>query len=326
MAKRLVWWLMAGSTVALASCSVASGEEGSSSGSTSTSSSGDQLLIQPIQVCNDTGGGCAQVEFFQAVVAKAWAQAGIQVTFLPLNQLNDSSYLDVTDSEFSDLSFSGSAGSFGRHPSSTRDSGPINLWFVDTINGSTSGSVQYGNAWVGANGVLISDDALTFGTSGRIDVVAHEIGHNLGLRHSTLGAGGANNLMSAGSVRAIPSTVDDIFPDGAQLSQLTDAQVDRARSSGLLTTAAGAASIIAASPDSSPDSAVAAGGVPKLQADRIGVESPNAHPPQPLPLELTKAVTADGVTASVTVPEPGVSASIWLGLGILGLWRVRQRS
>jgi len=221
---------------------------------------GDQLVIQPIQVCDNAGGNCAQVEFFQAVVDKVWAQAGIQVTFLPVNQLNNSAYLDVSDSEFRDLAFSGSAGAFGRHPLSTRDTGPINLWFVDDIN-STSGTgrIQYGSAWIDANGILVSDDILTFGVNGRIDVIAHEIGHNLGLRHTTLGAGGANNILTDGNNRAIPNSVNDIVPDGAMLSQLTSAQINRARSSSLLTTAAGVARV-------SPD---IVSGLPELAADEM---------------------------------------------------------
>ena len=201
----------------------------------------DQLVlqVQPIQVCDDDGFVCAQVELFEAIADKIWGQANIDIAFLPLNQLNDSTYLTADADEFADLSFSGRAGDFGRHPDSTRNSGPINLWFVDVIETSV-GLIQFGNAWIGLNGVLVSDDILDFNNgAGRIDVIAHELGHNLGLRHSTFGAGPDDNLMSSGGVRTIPGSIDDIFPDGDGLSRLTPEQIARARESDLLSDAAG---------------------------------------------------------------------------------------
>ena len=195
------------------------------------------LEVQPIQVCDDSGFICAQVEFFEAITDKIWNQANIDVEFLPLNQLNDSTYLTTDEDEFLDLSFSGNPGDFGRHPDSTETSGPINLWFVDVIE-TTTGLIQYGNAWIGLNGILISDDILDFNNGlGRVDVIAHELGHNLGLRHSTFGAGPAENLMSSGLDRTIPESIDDIFPDGEGLSVLTSEQIDVARTSSFLTEA-----------------------------------------------------------------------------------------
>jgi hypothetical protein len=55
---------------------------------------------------------------------------------------------------------------------------------------------------------------------GRIDVFAHELGHVFGLGHNDLGAGGALNLMTTGGSRTLPTTIGDLFPDGAQLDQL----------------------------------------------------------------------------------------------------------
>ncbi|MEM6255566.1 MAG: zinc-dependent metalloprotease family protein [Cyanobacteria bacterium P01_D01_bin.156] len=228
--------LLLGMALVLSACGSGSGG-GSSSDSTATTvstfSQSDQLVlqVQPIQVCDDGGIICAQVEFFETIADKIWAQANIDIAFLPLNHLNDSTFLTLDEDEFSDLSFSGAAGSFGRHPDSTRTDGPINLWFVDVIE-TTSGLVQFGNAWVGLNGAVVSDDIFDFNNGiGRLDVIAHELGHNLGLRHSTLGAGDPENVMTAGGIRTIPDSIDDIFPDGERLSQLTTAQIERARSS-----------------------------------------------------------------------------------------------
>jgi hypothetical protein len=48
-------------------------------------------------------------------------------------------------------------------------------------------------------------------------VRSDEIGHSLGLVHFDFGAGGANNLMTAGALRTIPTSLADIFPDGLLL-------------------------------------------------------------------------------------------------------------
>ena len=258
-------------------------------------SSSDRLVleVQPIQVCNDAGIVCAQVELFETIADKIWDQADIDITFLPLNQLNDSTYLTTDDREFSDLSFSGDAGDFGRHPDSTRTQGPINLWFVDVIQTST-GLIQFGNAWIGLNGVLISDDILDFNNgAGRIDVIAHEIGHNMGQRHSTLGAGGTDNVLSGGRVLTIPDSIDDIFPDGAGLSRLTSAQIEKARDSNFVTAVQADDSVLTA--------------VPIASADAIPFVSANSSD--------TALLTS---SAPVTVPEHTPSPLIWLLLLPLG--------
>lgn len=194
------------------------------------------LSIQPIQVCDDFGQSCADLALFMEETLKIWAQADIQINFLPPNRLFSSRFLTIESrNEFSELSFSGGPGSFGRNPLSSCASGPINMWFVEDI---TQGSLDvFGLAWIDQNGVLISDNILDFNRGiGRRDTVAHEIGHNLGLTHSNFGAGPSTNLMSDGRGRSIPSSVDDIAPDGARLSRLTNDQADFARDSRLIRT------------------------------------------------------------------------------------------
>ena len=65
------------------------------------------------------------------------------VLFCPPIKLNATRFLSINDRpasergsadyEFYELTRTGSNGAFGRHPDSTDTSGPINIWYVDTI-------------------------------------------------------------------------------------------------------------------------------------------------------------------------------------------------
>jgi Metallo-peptidase family M12B Reprolysin-like len=312
-------WLLTGLALTLSACSGGGGTNIGGGGGTPPVTGADQVVIQPIQVCDDSGFICAQMDFLETIVDKIWAQAGIGVSFLAPNRLNSTAFLSVAPgsssrSEFYQLSFGGGAGAFGRHPSSTSDSGPINMWFVDVIEAG-SGLVQYGNAWINSNGVLISDDIFSFNNGqGRIDVIAHEIGHNLGLRHETLGAGVPNNLMSDGGVRDIPNSIADIAPDGFRLAQLTSAQISTARSSGFLTNAAGVAALTG-SP--SADQAVASAPIP--------VNLPEAAADQQAAGQgiAPQTIAAQPVVSVPEAPYSFVTEFVMLSVGVGILFRRR---
>jgi Metallo-peptidase family M12B Reprolysin-like len=96
------------------------------------------------------------------------------------------------------------------------------MFFVNSIAcspsnpGSCTGNIS-GFAWLNQNGVAIASNVFfptVAGTSARFDTLAHEIGHNLNLDHTTFGAGtvctslstGGCNVLTSGTLRAIPSS------------------------------------------------------------------------------------------------------------------------
>ena len=250
------------------------------------------LYVQPIQVCNDSGQECARVNVFADITARILEQARLKVNFLPGKQLNESRFLTINDrssknpniSEFSELSRSGGSGAYGRHPQSTRNSGPINVWFVDEIE-SKNGLTQFGLAYVDGNGVLISGATLDYsGGKGRVDTLAHEIGHNLGLSHTTFGAGGSDNLLTSGGKRNVPDSPSDVYPNGAGVSKLTLEQ---------LTEIVNSPFVNASASDSSPAIATAA----DLSA-----------------FTMASLKIGAGETAN-RIPEP----SIWSAIALVGL-------
>ena len=282
-----------------------------------------ELDIQPIQVCDDHGSHCARVNLFEDITSRILEQARLKVNFLPTNQLHASRFLSLNDSsnrssssyEFYELSRQGSPGDYGRHEDSTRTSGPINVWFVDEIE-SSNNATQFGLAWVDANGVAIGGNTLDYNNGqGRIDTLAHEIGHNLGLRHTTLGAGGSNNLLTDGSSRLVPGSIDDIGPNGAGVSLLTDAQVKEILSSGFVTPSATEADSVA-SALSEADEIAAADSLTQVALDSANDES------LVLPYASTRLSQFDSsANASSRVPEPATL----LGLAMLSLYIVSKR-
>lgn len=182
------------------------------------------LDIQPIDVCDNSGNNCAVFNLFEAETKKIWEQAGIGINFLSPTKINNTNFLSIDDNNELNNLFSG----LGNGQSS--NSKTINMWFVNYIY-ADPGYVTFGIAQLGGNNLAInSPDVLNF-NNGRIDTIAHEIGHNLGLDHTTYGAGSANNLMTSGSVRTVPSLISDINPDGVKLDTLLPQQISEARSS-----------------------------------------------------------------------------------------------
>ena len=193
------------------------------------------LTVQPFQMCNDAGTGCgnAAMTLFEAEGDKIWSQAGIDLVFLPWLQINNTAYLDITvgsgavvDAEAQAVMTAGTA------VNNTAVTHAINMFFAPTLDGPASGLFGLGcggpvfaTSCNNQIGVFISDIVFSYnGGVGRLDTIAHELGHVLNLQHTST----ATDLMASGSVRSIPGSINDIFPDGADLDQLSAAEITEA--------------------------------------------------------------------------------------------------
>ena len=186
------------------------------------------IVVQPISVCDDLGGDCSNSsgEFFEAETDKIWNQADIDISFLPMVEFHSTAFQEIStanaSAEFNSLA---TTPGHGQNASST----VLNMWFLKEID---SGAVS-GLGFLGGNGVAIADSIFTFaGGLGRRDTIAHEIGHNLNLAHTT--DGDLLRLMAPGTARTKPTSTLNIFPDGVGVSQLTAAEIATAQSSPLV--------------------------------------------------------------------------------------------
>ncbi len=166
------------------------------------------VTVQPIIVSNDNGSNTA--EFFgtnaqqasiEGFIDEIWAQAGIDVNFLTPNALN-SSFANSGNSNPRPNSDLRETIDIGNSSGVTNaDPNVINIFFVNVAAGFSvlSENNAAGLARLDGNGIsqFVGSRLLEF-TGGQeviASVVAHEIGHNLGLGHIVL----AQNLMQSGA-------------------------------------------------------------------------------------------------------------------------------
>lgn len=178
--------------------------------------------ILPIQICDDGGASCANAgqELFLAETNKIWAQAGISFNYLPFTTTNSSAFLSLDDqAEVASL--------FSVAPGAATQPMTISMWFVAN-HFDAFGEVNM----IGGDKIVI--DEIIFSV-GRLDTIAHELGHLLGLNHEDTDPGVETDfLMRSGADRITPNDIGDITPDGLALDKLTAAQILTANASPLV--------------------------------------------------------------------------------------------
>lgn len=193
-----------------------------------------RVVIQPIRTQQAAAQGGNLATYFGTSTQDAtvkghidsiWAQAGIDIEWLTASTYVDSFAYDGHPSDYTTSVrpqehlglISSSAGT----PPKSANPAVLNMFFVNVVPGFkfTSENSANGLAFVDGNGVtqFVGDNLLGFprGLEVIASVVAHEIGHNLGLNHL---AEGENLLQAGGSEpqgeRINGDQIDIIFAPG----------------------------------------------------------------------------------------------------------------
>jgi hypothetical protein len=192
-----------------------------------------RITIQPVQLRTSAGTDPANpsMQLYEEVADRIWAQAGIDIQFLAPVTYDSDNYHTISSDPGQPDSLLGLSQVTGQPWSSSAPgmTNVVRLFFVKQIDGSNSNlgftlqsllSLGLGDSVIitQRTAIAIADSAIT---SGIVDVIAHEIGHALGLNHTTLGAGDPLNLMTAGGPKTEVYTINNIYPEGIDADVLT---------------------------------------------------------------------------------------------------------
>jgi len=188
-------------------------------GAANTQDTAFVLQIQPIQVSRDDGSSPANPErrLFEDIMDKVFLQADLDIEYLPWVEWSSTRAWDAPLVQ-GDIDWAEA------NAPVHEDATVANMVFINTIDAPN----QTGGLSRTPGRVMFIAD---WGLDATLHLLPHELGHNLGLDHTTLGADeDAMNLMSAD----LPGDISDIFPDGGGYLHLTQDQLDQISQSTLV--------------------------------------------------------------------------------------------
>ena len=153
-------------------------------------------------------------EFHEAEADKIFSQAGLNVEFLRPAPYTDTSFLNLDAASFLEEDNLFEPG-HGQHP----DPNVINVWYIHTIYLGSDDSFPAVSSRL-EKGVAVAKRNFT---DNLIDHQTFSLGVTLGLSPDT--SGDPLNLMAPRSIREIPQSIDEIFPDGMRTDQLRQEQI-----------------------------------------------------------------------------------------------------
>lgn len=190
-----------------------------------------RVQVQPIRVKKTTGetaatfGDAAAETYIKQQINRIYAQIGVRIDWLPVNEYTNDFAYDGSPGNYNSASRPSShldtiINSAGIPPKSS-NAIVLNMFFIEIVPffSKTAENVANGYAYLDANGstMQVGTDLLAWGGSAHdviARVIAHELGHNLGLDHYTLDS--ANLMASGGSTgRLVASQKTTVFTNNA---------------------------------------------------------------------------------------------------------------